>query len=250
MSNNIQRGVWMMNPETPQIVQPKGEKYMKRVKMILSASGLVLALSMPSWAQVKVLPTETVTIAGTVETIDQAKRVLNIKTATGEFVAVDVPESAKRFAELKVGDKVKATYNNNVMARLKEPGEPAVNTESTGKVVNTGEGTRPGGTAVLERIMTVTVAAIDKSASSITFVGPNEWKYSRRVVDPMVLDTLKVGDRVDITWNTDVTVSVESLYWNNYIEVSPRLCRGTPGVQRMHRGVTAPLCRPRHSGTM
>jgi hypothetical protein len=35
------------------------------------------------------------------------------------------------------------------------------------------------------------------------------WKYSRHVVDPIVFDTLKVGDRVDITWNTDVTVSVE-----------------------------------------
>ena len=57
--------------------------------------------------------------------------------------------------------------------------------------------------------MTATIAAIDKSASSITFVGPNEWKYSRQVIDPTVLDKLKVGDQVDITWNTDVTVSVE-----------------------------------------
>ena len=182
---------------------------MKRVKMILSASGLVLALAIPSWAQVKELPTQTVTIAGTVETIDQAKRVVNIKTATGEFVAIDVPEGAKRFNEIKVGDKVKATYNNHVIARLKEPGEPAVNSENTSKLVSVGEGARPGGTAAVERIMTATVAAIDRSASSITFVGPNEWKYSRRVVDPMVLDKLKVGDRVDITWNTDVTVSVE-----------------------------------------
>jgi hypothetical protein len=196
MSNNIQRGVWVMNPETTQIVQPKGEKYMKRVKIILSASGLVLALAIPGWAQVKELPTQTVTVAGTVETIDQARR-------------VDVLEGAKRFNEIKVGDKVKATYNNHVMVRLKEPGEPAVNTENTSKVTSVGEGTRPGGTAAVERIMTATIAAIDKSTSSITFVGPNEWKYSRRVVDPMVLDKLKVGDRIDITWNTDVTVSVE-----------------------------------------
>jgi hypothetical protein len=59
------------------------------------------------------------------------------------------------------------------------------------------------------RRMTATIAEIDKSASSITFVGPNGWKYSRRVVDPTVFDQVKVGDRVDITWNTDLTVSVE-----------------------------------------
>ena len=58
--------------------------------------------------------------------------------------------------------------------------------------------------------MTVTVDAIEqKSASSITFAGPNGWKYSRHVVDPTVFDKVKVGDKVDITWNTDVTVTVQ-----------------------------------------
>jgi hypothetical protein len=180
---------------------------MKRVTAILSASGLVLALSLPSWAQVKQLPTQTVTVEGTVETIDKAKRVVNIKTADGKFVAVDVPPSATRFDELKVGDKVSATYNNDVIVRLKPPGEPAVDTGSKASMM--GQEVRPGGITVVDRTMTATVDAIDKSTSAITFVGPNGWKYSRRVVDPTVLDQVKVGDRVDITWYTDATVSVE-----------------------------------------
>jgi hypothetical protein len=57
--------------------------------------------------------------------------------------------------------------------------------------------------------MTATVDAIDKRRSSITFVGPNGWHYSRRVTDPTVLDRLKVGDQIDVMWNTDVTVAVE-----------------------------------------
>ena len=57
--------------------------------------------------------------------------------------------------------------------------------------------------------MTANIVAIDKSASSISFEGPNGWKYSRRVVDPTVFDQIKVGDRVDIIWNTDLTVSVQ-----------------------------------------
>jgi uncharacterized OB-fold protein len=181
---------------------------MKRVIMMLSASGFVLALAMASWAQVKVLPTHTVTIAGTVETIDHAKRVVTIRTPTDAFVTIDVPEGAKRFDEVKVGDKVKATYNNNVTVRLKPPGEPAVDTTKVAKTG--GEGERPGGMASMERTMTATIAAIDKPTSSITFVGPNEWKYSRHVVDPKVFDQVKVGDRVDITWITDVTVAVLS----------------------------------------
>ena len=96
---------------------------MMRANAILSASGLVLALSLPGWAQVQTLPTHTVTLTGTVETIDHAKRVMNIKTADGKFETIDVPAGAKRFDELKVGDKVSVTYNNNVSARLKPPGE-------------------------------------------------------------------------------------------------------------------------------
>ena len=179
---------------------------MKGVNAILTAAGLVLALSLPSWAQVKQL-THTVTLSGTVETIDHDKHVMNIKTADGQFQTVDVPPSVKRFDELKVGDKVSVTYDNTVTARLKPPGEAAADTGS--KTSTMGQEARPGGTTAVERTMTATVAAIDKDGSSITFVGPNGWKYSRRVADPDVLDKLKVGDQVDITWNTNVTVAVE-----------------------------------------
>jgi hypothetical protein len=199
------RRAWLVRP---QVMNPRGERYMKGINAILSASGLVLALSLSSWAQeVKQLPTQTVTLSGTVATIDHEKRTVNIKKADGSFETVDVPPSAKRFDELKVGDKVTVTYNNNVSARLKPPGEAPVNT-ATG-TSTAGQGERPGGTASVQRTMTATVDAIDKNASSITFTGPNGWKYSRHVVDPTVLDKVKVGDKVDITWNTDVTVAVQ-----------------------------------------
>jgi hypothetical protein len=180
---------------------------MKPVTSILGACGLVLALFLPSWAQTKQLPTHTISLSGTVETIDHDKRVLNIKTADGTFEALDVPQSAKRFDELKVGDKVSVTYNNNVSVRVKPEGEPAVDTGSAAQM--SGMGVKPAGTIAVERTMTATVDAIDKGASSITFVGPNGFKYSRHVVDPTVFDQVKVGDKVDITWNTDVTFTVD-----------------------------------------
>ena len=180
---------------------------MKGVNAILSAAGLVLALSLPSWAQEVKQLTHTATLAGTVETIDHDKHVMNIKTDDGMFNTIDVPASVKRFDELKVGDKVSVTYNNTVLVKLKPPGEAAVDTGN--KTSTMGQEQRPGGTTAVERTMTATVAAIDKDAPSITFVGPNGWKYSRHIVDPGVLNNLKVGDKVDITWNTAVTVAVQ-----------------------------------------
>jgi hypothetical protein len=181
---------------------------MNRANLTLSASALVLGLSLSGWAQeVRQLPTQTVTLSGTVATIDHEKRTVNIKKADGTFETVDVPPSAKRFDELKVGDSVSVRYDNNVSARLKPPGEAPVDM-ATG-TSTAGQGERPGGTASVQRTMTATVDAIDKNASSITFVGPNGWKYSRHIVDPGVLNNLKVGDKVDITWNTAVTVAVQ-----------------------------------------
>ena len=80
---------------------------------MLSAFAMVCALALPGWAQVRVLPTQTITIAGTIETIDQGKRAMNIKKADGEIVAVNVPETVKRFNELKVGDRVDITWNTD-----------------------------------------------------------------------------------------------------------------------------------------
>ena len=61
----------------------------------------------------------------------------------------------------------------------------------------------------MTRTMTATISEIDKANSSMTFVGPNDWKYSRRIVDPKVFDQVKVGDRVDITWSTEVNFAVQ-----------------------------------------
>ena len=99
---------------------------------------------------------------------------------------------------------MKATYNNNVLVRLKPAGEAAVDAVDTGYAKS-----QTSGTQVMVRRMTASIVAIDKGASSISFEGPNGWKYSRRVVDPTVFNQVKVGDRVDIIWITDLTVSLE-----------------------------------------
>ena len=89
---------------------------------------MVLALSLPGWAQASSAPDPDHHPVGHGGDHRSAKRVVNIKTADGKFETIDVPPSAKRFDELKVGDKVTVTYNNNVSARLKPPGEAAVDT--------------------------------------------------------------------------------------------------------------------------
>ena len=180
---------------------------MKRVTTMLSAFAVVLALALPSWAQVKELPKQTVTVAGTVETIDKSRRAVNIKTADGKFVALDVPESAKRFDELKVGDKVKVTYNNNVMVRLKPAGEAAVDTADTSSTMGKGDEARGHGVDGADDDGN---CLRDRQGHVVDHCGRAE----RMEIQPAGrrsdrFDQVKVGDKVDITWNTDLTISVQ-----------------------------------------
>ena len=58
--------------------------------------------------------------------------------------------------------------------------------------------------------MTAVVEAIDPSVPSISFKGPQGWKYSRKVLDKNVLNQVKVGDRVDFIWTEAMVVDVKT----------------------------------------
>jgi hypothetical protein len=179
---------------------------MKLTTAVLSSAVVAMALATTARAQVKEIPGEKVTASGTVEAIDHSSRLLTLKDEDGEFVTVDVPADAKRFPEIKVGDKVTATYYDNVTVRLKKPGEAPVNTDTA--AVTPGTGPKPGATVASQRTMTATVEAIDPKVPSITFKGPKGWKYSRRILDKNVLKQVKVGDQVDFTWTEAVMIEV------------------------------------------
>jgi Cu/Ag efflux protein CusF len=182
---------------------------MKRLISVLPLVVLTLALAASAPAQIKQIPGDTVTTSGTVEAIDHTSRVLTLKSdQDGEFVTLDVPADAKRFDEIKVGDKVTARYYDNVTVRLKKPGEKAVNAGEA--AVTPGSGAKPGATVAAQRTMTATIEAIDTKVPSITFKGPKGWKYSRRVLDKSVLKQVKVGDQVDFTWTEAVTLEVST----------------------------------------
>jgi len=171
-------------------------------------AALLLQVATPAAAQTKTIPGQTVTTSATVEAIDHAKRTLALKDEKGIYHEVKVPESVKRFAEIKVGDKLTATYYDNIIVRVKSAGEKDVNTGTAG-VVPSG-GAKPGATASTQRTITATIVAIDQKIPSISFKGPNGWAYSSRVEDTEALKKVKVGDKVDITWTEALLVSLET----------------------------------------
>jgi hypothetical protein len=178
-----------------------------RLKGILAvAAVLALAVALPALAQQTEIAGDMVTVKGTVEAIDHTNRVLTLKMEDGEFDSITIPKGAKRFDEVKVGDTLQIRYYDNVTARLKEPGEPAVDTAEVGATPS--ESASPGGTISTQRKMTVTVTAVDREKGVATYEGPHGYKYSRRLQNSELAEKIKAGDRLDVTWTEAVQISV------------------------------------------
>jgi hypothetical protein len=181
---------------------------MKRFVVGMIAATSLVSMAPAAMAQeVKTLTPQMRTETGTIEAIEAASRTVTLKKADGTYVTTVAGPEIKRFPELKIGDKVSARFYETVVVRLKQPGEADVNTAT--KAVTPTDTVLPGGTKAKQRTISATITAIDAALPSVTFSGPNGWKYTSRVSDKAALAKVKVGDKVDITWTEAVLVSVE-----------------------------------------
>jgi hypothetical protein len=180
---------------------------MKRFVVGVIAAAVLVSMARTAMAQAKTVTSEMRTETATVEAIEASTRTLTLKKPDGTFVQTVAGPDIKRFAEVKVGDTVNVRYYENVVIRLKQPGESDV--VSGAKGTSGSEQALPGGTRAKQVTITATITAIDPSTPSITFTGPDGWKYTSKVQDTAALAKVKVGDRFDIVWTEAMLVSVE-----------------------------------------
>ena len=100
----------------------------------LSVGPLAILAATTLGAQTKVVPGQTSTISATVEAIDQSRRVVTLKGPKGNYVDVAVPADVKRFDNIKVGDKLTATYYENLVLSVQRPGEKPKDTASAARM--------------------------------------------------------------------------------------------------------------------
>jgi methionine-rich copper-binding protein CopC len=177
-----------------------------RKSMILAVVALVVSVSAAQAQLTKTIPGERKTVTATVESIEQSSRQVQVKMQDGTFDVITVPDGMKRFDTLKVGDKITATYYENVVLQLRPPDAKTTNTASA--AIKKAPDGKDAVTGSVQRTITATVAAIDEKVPSITFTGPNGWKYSGRVQDKKALAQVKVGDKIDITWTAATIISI------------------------------------------
>jgi Cu/Ag efflux protein CusF len=178
------------------------------VRNILLMVVLAIGVSTTARAQKPVTKGEQVTATATIVTIDSTTRSVTLRDEKGEEDTYTLGPSVERFNELKVGDKVKATYYESMAFQVRKPGEAALGT--TGTVAATpAKGAMPGGTYGAQLTTTVTVKAVDPAIPSITVVTQDGRTVTRKVDDKKNLEGVKVGDRIDLTYTQALLLSVE-----------------------------------------
>ena len=149
---------------------------MKRFVIGVLAAAAMVTMARTTEAQSRTISSEMRTETATVEAIEAASRTITLKKPDGTFVQIVAGPEVQRFAEIKVGQKVNAKYYENVVVMLKRPGEPDV--DKGGKSAISSDQVLPGGTKAKQRTITASITAIDMNAPTVTFTGPNGWKYT------------------------------------------------------------------------
>ena len=180
---------------------------MKRLLAVSIAIAVLISIPRMVMAQAKTISSDTRVETGVVEAIDVSTRKVTLKKSDGTVVTTVAGPEIKRLGEVKVGDTITARYYDTIVLRVKHPGEPEVVSATRG---TTGaDQATPGGTKAKQMTLTVTITAIDPAMPSITFTGPEGWKYTSKVQDTEALAKVKVGDKVDIVWTEALLVSLE-----------------------------------------
>ena len=161
--------------------------------LVVGTIAAAVLVSMPgtAMAQSKTITSEMRVETGTVEAIEASSRTVTLKKADGTFVTTVAGPDVKRFEEIKIGDKVTARYYDNVVVRVKQPGD--ADTDLSTRGTSGSDQVLPGGTRAKQRTISATITAIDPNTPSITFTGPNGWKYTSKVQDTQALAKAKVG---------------------------------------------------------
>jgi hypothetical protein len=171
--------------------------------------GIAALLALGSLAQAQVKKSNSVSATATIQAIDKANRLVTIKDESGAEDTVYVGPDVKRFDEVKVGDKVKLTYNESLVMQVRKPGDPA---PTAGGQTNVARSTgAPGVTLSRQQTTSVEVLAIDQKLPSITVKTADGRTVTRKVEDRKNLEGVKVGDKIDITYTQAVVLALEPM---------------------------------------
>ncbi len=150
---------------------------------------------------------DVTTITAKIEAIDLASRVVTVKGPLGRTVALKVDDRVKNLPQVKVGDEIVLKYAEAVSVTLVRGGPGRSQTVTTAAPVTAPAGAKPGAAAARQTRIVARIEQISPKGV-VLLEGPNARYVEVRVKDPKVINEIKVGDDVEITYIEALVVDV------------------------------------------
>ena len=171
------------------------------VTVIILALTAVVAVQEPA-------KSERVVMAGTarVERVDTFGRSITVRTDQGVTHIVYVGPELRVFDQLRAGDTVTIRAVESVIVALKPGAKPTAMIDTTAAARKASE----GGTDVQQQLKAiVTIETVDIPAQVVVYIAGDNRRVMRTVVDPHLLDGLKKGDVVELTYTRERAIELE-----------------------------------------
>jgi Cu/Ag efflux protein CusF len=148
----------------------------------------------------------TVTMRGTIESVDRVTRTVAIRGADGRIALIRLNSDMANLEQLEKGEHVVARYSEAVlMSVARSDAMPQVQSETTQQAPTPEQPTA----ATVERTSVVAVVTnVDRQNKQVTLQAPNGNEIRLGVRDPKALAELKAGDKVVATYVEAVALSI------------------------------------------
>lgn len=151
-----------------------------------------------------------VTATARVRDLDQETRVVTLEGADRSRIRLRVDERVRNLPQVKVGDEVTVNYYESLAYAVRKPGDAAPGVANAEEVRRAEVGEKPAMAGARVTTVTATITAIDKAAGTVSLRSPEGDVTTVKAPDPEHLDSVAVGDLVDITYSEILAVSVDT----------------------------------------
>ena len=186
---------------------------MKRyTNMLLTTSAALLVAACTTAPPAPVMRDSLVQKTATVESIDQASRLVTLRGEDGFARTVKVSNDVRNLPQVREGDKVVVSYYEAIAAEVKKPGEGVQGVEADVSAARADPGKMPAASSGVMLRTTVTIESVDKQANRVTFRIADGMLRTAEIQTPegqTFIKGLKKGDQVEIAYTEAFAIEVK-----------------------------------------
>lgn len=151
----------------------------------------------------------TIQTTATVESIDYTTRMVSLRTEDNRLLTIKADERVRNLAQVQKGDKIIATYIEQVDIRVRRPGEATPGVSAASGIVRAPAGQLPAATNVDSVTLTTKIAEIDRKSQTVVLENEDGTRRTVQVRNPAQFDHIAIGDLVEITFTEAIALAVE-----------------------------------------